>query len=292
KCVGVSRSSTFADEVYWTGIQDLPAISNNAKKADYDLVTSIPGVQSIMTGSDGVTNQADFEKANIDVVRLDYNGPNELAAIMITGFLIESDNYLKIAKAYDAVTEKVEEVIAKHPELANQTAFNSYNNLTLYSDVSAQGWMSSKVGLKNAWTYDSSKDDKDYLSVKSGDSEWYLNDRFKADYIIAFSNYTYSKDSTPDSILSQMVEYFSKLPAFPEHTILFNSSIPQLAKTAYMLEGLFPEDVGVGYGNKVLQDYINEFNPDFAKTGYDVSKDGLFLVTTEEIKKYAEEHKP
>ena len=290
KCVGVSGSKTFTDELYWTSIQDIPKISNNAQKADYELVTKIDGVQTIFTTNTASIDEDLFSKADIDTIRLDFNGENELAAIMIMGFLInEKDKYLSIAEAYDEVAQKVSEVLSLHPEFVGKRALVSYNNLTIYSDKGAQGWMPKKIGLVNAWTYDSSKDDKEYVNAKNGDSEWYLNERFACDYIIAFSNFTYSKDASADNILSQMNQYFQKLEAFPEKTILFNSSIPQLAKTAYMLEGLFPEDVGVGYGNKVLQDYLNEFNPSFGST-YDVSKDGLFLVTSEEIKTYVESH--
>lgn len=67
--------------------------------------------------------------------------------------------------------------------------------------------------------------------------------------------------------------------------------MPLFAKMAYLLEGLFPEDVGVGYGNSIFQAYLEEFNPAFIATGYDVSKDGLFLVTPEEIRAYADAHK-
>lgn len=296
KCVGVSGSATFGDELYWTGIQDIPKISNNATKADYELVTKIPGVQAIFyhNGHAGatLTNAADFLKADIDIIKLDYNGPNELSAIMIMGFLIdEEQRYLSIAEAYDAVTDKAKEVVANHPEMNGKTALISYNNLTIYSDIGAQGWICNEVGLSNAWKFDSSLDTKEYLNAKNGDSEWYLNDRFACEYIIGLINMNYDRDASADNVLSQMNQYFAKLDAYPGNTVIINSSIPLLAKTAYLLEGLFPEDVGEGYGDSVLQAYLEEFNPSFVATGYDVSKDGLFLVTPEEVKAYADSHR-
>lgn len=293
KCVGVSGSKSFTDELYWSGIQDIPKISDNGQKADYELVTAIDGVDAIFFHlSDGISNESDFNKAGIDVVRLEFNGANELAAIMIMGFLIdEPERYQAIAAAYDAVTEKADEVVAEHPELADKKALVFYNNLTIYSDVGAQGWISYKIGIANAWEYDPSKDDKVYLNAKSGDSEWYLNERFKCDYIIGLNNLTYAKDASADSVLSQMTKYFPKLDAFPESSVIVNSSIPMHAKIAYLLEGLFPEDIEKGYGDTVLQSYLEKFNPSFAATGYDVSKDGLFLVTPEEVKAYADAHK-
>jgi len=294
KCVGISKSKSFKDEIYWTGIQDMTKISENAKKADYELVTAIPGVQAIFTGGDSVTeNQADFEAADINVIHLDFNGENELAAIMIMGFLIDNkDKYLALAAKYDAVTDKVDEVLAKHPEVKNQKALVIYGESNnIYSSESAQGWMCKKIGLTNAWQYDKSLgDDKLYLAASSGGGEWFLNERFKADYIIAFANYNYTKDATADKLLSKMVVDFKNLDIFPDHAIIFNSTIPQFAKIAYMLEGLFPEDVGAGYGNGVLQDYIDTFNPAFSQTGYKVGEDGLFLVTTKEIQDYVKDH--
>jgi len=294
KCVGISKSSSFKDEVYWTGIQDLPAISNNAKKADYELVTAIEGVQAIFTGADSVTdNQDAFELADINVIHLDFNGENELAAIMIMGFLIDNkDKYFSLAKCYDEVTDKVDEVLAKHPEIKNQRALVIYGESdNIYSSEGAQGWMCTKIGLTNAWQYDKSLgDDKLYLAASSGGGEWFLNERFKADYIIAFANYNYSTTSSADKLLSKMVVDFKNLDLFPDKAIIFNSTIPQFAKVAYMLEGLFADDVGVGYGNSVLQKYIDTFNPAFSATGYKVGEDGLFLVTSEEIREYAEAH--
>ena len=294
KCVGVSKSAAFKDELYWTGIQDLPAISNNAKKADYELVTAIENVQAIFTGADSVTvNQDDFEAADIDVIHLDFNGENELAAIMIMGFLIDNkDKYLSLAALYDEVTDKVDEVLAAHPEVKNQRALVIYGESNnIYSSEGAQGWMCTKIGLTNAWQYDKSLgDDKLYLAASSGGGEWFYNERFKADYVIAFVNYNYTKDSSADKLLSKMVVDFKDLSIFPDHAIIFNSTIPQFGKIAYMLEGLFPDDVGVGYGNSVLQNYIDKFNPSFAETGYKVGDDGLFLVTSKEIKDYVQAH--
>ncbi len=294
KCVGISKSKPFKDEIYWTGIQDIAKISDNAKKADYELVTAIPGVQAIFTGADSVTeNQADFEAADINVIHLDFNGENELAAIMIMGFLIDNkDKYLALAEMYDRVTDKVDEVLAKHPDVKNQRALVVYGDSNnIYSSEGAQGWMCTKIGLTNAWQYDKSLgDDKLYLAASSGGGEWFFNERFKADYVIAFSNYNYTKDATADKLLSKMVVDFKDLDLFPEHTIIFNSTIPQFGKIAYMLEGLFVEDVGVGYGNSILQEYIDTFNPAFSATGYKVGDDGLFLVTSKEIKEYADSH--
>lgn len=295
KCVGISKSSNFIDNTYWTGITNKAKISDNAKRADYELVTAIDGVKAIFSGDSaggGIPNESDFVKADIDVVRLDFNGPNETAAVMIMGFLIdEVDRSLEIVEYYDKVAAKTEEVIAKHPELSKQTALVSYNNLTMQSNIGAQGYFPEKLGMSNAWIYDAKIDDKETLSAKTGDSEWYLNDRFRCDYIIELSNMNYDADASADSYLSQLNEYFHKLDAFPTKTVLINSSVPLFAKMAYLLEGLFPEDVGVGYADKIFQSYLEEFNPAFTATGYDVSEDGLFLVTPEEIKAYAEAHK-
>jgi len=295
KCVGISKSKTFTDNTYWTGIQNKAKASENAKRADYELVTQMDGVKAIFSGDDsanGIPNESDFVKADIDVVRLEFNGANEIAAIMIMGFLIdEVERSLEIAEYYDRVAKKVEEVIAKHPELTTMTALVSYNNLMMQSDRGPQGYFPELLGMTNAWIYNDNIDDKTALSAKSGDSEWYLNDRFKCDYIIELSNMNYDADASADSYLSQLNEYFYKLDAFPTKTVLINSSVPLFAKMAYLLEGLFPEDVGVGYADKIFQSYLEEFNPAFTATGYDVSEDGLFLVTPEEIKAYADAHK-
>lgn len=295
KCVGISGSKTFKDEVYWAGIQDLPKVSNSAKKADYELVTQIDGVQAIFFSgniSDGITNEDDFVKAGIDVVRLDFNGPNEVAALMIMGFLIdEVERSLDILEYYDAVTQKAEEVVSKHPELAGRTALTFYNNLYVFSNAGDQGYIPYKIGLVNAWEYDPARDEQSSMSAKTGDSEWYLNQRFRSDYIIGQVNLNYDKDASAESVMSQMNEYFIKLDAYPDNSVIINSSVPLFAKMAYLLEGLFPEDVGVGYGNSIFQAYLEEFNPAFTATGYDVSKDGLFLVTPEEIRAYADAHK-
>ncbi len=295
KCVGVSGSKTYKDEVYWTGIQDLPKVSNSAKKADYELVTQIDGVQAIFYSGnigDGIANESDFVKAGIDVVRLEFNGPNEIAAIMIMGFLIdEVERSLAIAAYYDTVAQKADEVVSNHPELEGKTALTFYNKLFVFSDAGEQGWMPYKIGLKNAWIYDPAKDAQSSMSARTGDSEWYLNERFRADYIIGLVNLNYDKDANSEETLSLMNEYFIKLGAYPDNSVVINSSVPLFAKVAYLLEGLFPEDVGVGYGNEIFQKYLEEFNPAFTATGYDVSKDGLFLVTPEEIRAYADAHK-
>ncbi len=291
ECKGVSGSKVFNDELFWIGLRDLPKISGTSTTADYDLVTQIPGIQAVVGTHTGINNEKDFNAADIDVIRLDFNGYNELAAMMILGFLTcATEKYHAIAESYDAVTAKVQELIKKHPEFKNQTAMNVYKNAVIYSDEGAHGFLTELIGIENCWKFNPSTDEKDYQNAGSGDSEWYLNDRFKCDYIVEQYVFTYVTDANPEDGLSVMNQYFKKMGAYPDNTVIVNGSIPQHCMIAYMIEGLFPDDIEKGYGDKIMQGFLEEFVPSLTNTGYDVTKDCVFLITPAEIREYMEKH--
>ena len=58
--------------------------------------------------------------------------------------------------------------------------------------------------------------------------------------------------------------------------------MPPSLTVAYMAEVLYPDLVGEGYGDKMNQEYINKYFPDYAKTFK--ASDNTFFITYDMVK--------
>ena len=279
KVGGISGSKTWSNSDMWADLKDKPQISSNSITADIGLVSKVGGVDGVLTT--GIDNADDFEKANIDVVKLDYSGENELGATLMLGYFIQAEERShKIAEFFDEVYAKLDKVVAKHASEPVMTAVVVYMEKYVYSDAGSHGSIADKAGIDNAWKYNSGTDTANYLKVAAG-SEWIRNENWKnASVIIGQEKWLYADGIDVEATWKAYEDYYSSIKAFPKKTCLVNESMTLPVQVAYLMEWLFPDDVESGYGDKMHQKYIDTF-VDALSGNYDVTKRGAFFFTGE-----------
>lgn len=281
KVVGISGSKSWSNSDFWVGIKDKTKISSSSITADIGLVSNIEGVQAVVVTASGVDNEADFEAANINVIRLDFSGPNQIGALLMLGFLADNtDRSEAVADFFDEVYEKVDELSEKYAD-KHYTAAVIYGEAWIYSNAGSHGSIADSAGISNVWIYDSSVDSKNYYKVSAG-TEWIKNEEWKnATFIIGQEKWLYADGVDVAAVWDAYESYYSSLNAFDEKTCLVNESMPLPVQLAYIIEFMYPDDVDEGYGAKMHQRFIDDFVDDLSGN-YDVTKKGSFFYTAGE----------
>ena len=279
KVVGISGSKTWSKSDFWKGLQSKAVISSSSITADIGLVSNVEGVQAIVTTDGGVENEDEFENANIDVVRLDFGGENEVSALLMLGFFTQAEERShKLADYYDSIFDKAAELKEKYKDDTPMTAAVIYMEKWIYSDKGSHGSIADVAGISNVWKYDSSTDTANYYKVAAG-SEWIRNESWKnATFIIGQEKWLYADGVDVKAVWDNYAQYYSSLKAFNTKTCLVNESMSQPVQVAYLLEFMYPDDIEEGYGAKMHQKFIDDFVDDLSGH-YDVTKKGSFFYT-------------
>lgn len=279
KVVGRNSSKSWSESDFWKGIEDKPELGGGSTGVDIGLVSKLENKDAIFTKSGGLENEADFETAGIDVVRLDFNSIDQISSILMMGYMTQAEERAhELANFYDDILDKATELSDKHAD-SLATALVVYMAVYVYSDVGSHGSIAESAGIKDVWQYDSATDTSNYLKVTTG-SEWIRNDEWRsADVIIGQEKWLYADDVDVDSVWDSYKSYYSSVSAFPEKTILINESMALPIQVAYLLEFLYPDDVEVGYGDTMHQKFIDSFIDDLSGN-YDVTQHGSFCYTS------------
>lgn len=111
--------------------------------------------------------------------------------------------------------------------------------------------------------------------------EWLL--KYDPDFIIHARSIGYGPIDV-QKVWNTYSQYFKDMGAYKDgNYFILNGNMPVGLRIAYMAQIFYPEIFGEDYGEKLHQQYIDTFVDNLHEANYDVTKDGVFLITSSMI---------
>ncbi|MBR2255624.1 MAG: ABC transporter substrate-binding protein [Candidatus Methanomethylophilaceae archaeon] len=197
-----------------------------------------------------------FEKAGIDVVRIDAaGGLDSLDWALTVGYLcgIESSSQ-DFVKWSDEVYDDIQKGISKVNKKVTTLAVTMTNSV---AGTEGSAYATSVcAGAINLADFPTSK------KAEIGD-EWILSEKYSSQFIAHTCNYSFSTvGDAVDDLWEKYKPYFKDTDAYKAgHYFIFNSNVPNIIRVAYQVEMYYPEVFADGYASKLVQEWIDKFIP-------------------------------
>lgn len=276
KVVGTTGESS-KDYYLFSEFKDLPKVSDSTFKADYDAVSKISNVDAIVTMSTPsyITNESTFTNAGISVIRMaSSDGMKSTSVALTMGYLLNlEDRANDYAKFCDKVLSYISEKKDTIPESSVKTCLAATMSNYVCGTASDYYELTVMVGGKNLadWSTMTQR-------FKSGD-EWLLNDKYHAEAFIHYHGYSYDPSEDQTTMYKTYRGYFEATQTVKDgNYCLINSNMPAIVRLAYTASVLYPEIFGADYGDKIHQEYIDNYIDNLSKAGYKVT-DMKFVLT-------------
>ncbi len=257
KIVGTTGEAA-KDTFLFSDLAVLPKVSTSVLAADFDKVQEIGNVDTIVTMSSKsyLKNEATFTGAGINVVRISSSDGLEAVSVALTlGYLFqEEERANQYAKLCDDVLTYVNEKAKTIAESDKRTIL-SFTMTNYVSGKSSDYYgLTTMVGGNNLADWEETT--KRFMA---GD-EWLLNDKYYADVMLHYHQYTYDPSVDQTDMYKEYRGYFEATQAVKDgHYCLMNSNMPAIVRLAYTAELLYPTVYGEGYGDKIHQMYVDGF---------------------------------
>lgn len=231
------------------------------------------GAVLVMTEAAVSEKKADLDKAGIPVLSIKCSAPlDTLDASLLIGILTGNENQARTY--YETSHQLLKEIDEKTKNLTNEekTKVVSFN-MTYYltETESAYTKVTQLAGGNNI------TDIKGDTSGKLGTHEA-ITKYDAAKYFINFKTLDYVEVDVKDVWNSKNIEYLHAGDAYLKGNLVFlNVSMPVPCRVAYVAEILYPELFEEGYGDRILQEYVDAFLPHLSKN----QDDGYFDVKTD-----------
>ena len=112
--------------------------------------------------------------------------------------------------------------------------------------------------------------DKNTISIK--ENKYAILD-YDMDWILEYTGWGWG---TPEDLEKEYMyygKYYDLSPAFPAHYVVINKDLPDIVRSACVASVLYLEIFGADYGEKVLQDWVDQFYTGLGD--FDVKTDGV-----------------
>ena len=276
KIVGTTGEKA-KDTFLFSDLNKLPKVSTSVLAADFDKVQEIGNVDAIITMASAsyIKNEATFTGAGIDVVRISSSDGLEAVSVALTmGYLFqEEDRANKYAKLCDEVLKYVTEK-AKTIKETDKVTILSFTMTNYVSGTSSDYYsLTTMVGGKNLadWSETTKR-------FNPGD-EWLLNDKYYADIMLHYHQYTYDPSVDQKDMYVEYRGYFADTQAVKDgHYRLMNSNMPAIVRLAYTASLLYPEIYGEDYGDEIHQKYVDGFLDNLKELKYKVTSQKFILT--------------
>lgn len=125
--------------------------------------------------------------------------------------------------------------------------------------------------------------DKNTKSLKDDMGAWAAVDKYQADYIIQYQGWSVRWDNTMDEAEQFLYygKYFTKMNAYPENYIVVNKTMPDIARTAFVM-GTIYDEIGTDFAYDLYEDLIKTFYPYIED--YDVRTDAICFIDYDMVK--------
>ena len=280
KIVGITGEAS-KDTYLFSDVMDLPKVSTSILAADFDKVQEIGNVDAIITMASAsyVKNEATFTGAGIDVVRISSSDGLEAVSVALTmGYLFQlEDRANDYAKLCDDVLSYISDKV-KNVTTENQKSILCMTMTNYVSGIPSDYYeLTAMVGGKNLADWNTTTQ-----RFNAGD-EWLLVDKYHADVMLHYHQYSYSPDYYKSAEQKAMYEeyqgYFAKTQTVKDgHYCLMNSNMPAIVRLAYTASILYPDIYGADYGDEIHQKYVDGFLDNLSSINYDVTKVKFILT--------------
>lgn len=257
-------------------------VNTSYNSVDVEKLASLPTKpEYIITLSSSLANENKLEKSGIQIIHLDFNGfAGSVSAIRTSGFMLnladEAQEYVKFTE--DLIKDIQTKVISKISDSQRKTVMCGY--MTNCIDHLNGSYTPLAVAAGAKAVIEGSAANGNYVEFNRGD-EWIL--AYNEDYFFYMNSWEYAGDIDEVSQYKKAADYFTTLKSYKSgHFVVFNSIMPPSLTVAYMAEVLYPDLVGEGYGDKMNQEYIDKYFPDYAKTFK--ASDNTFFITYDMVK--------
>ncbi len=253
-------------------------------KIHLDAVVTIPSESYLKTSESVVTD------AGIPLIRLNSSdGMDSIGGALTIGYIYGEDcekiAYKYAEKSYEVlnhITNKVKDIKDEDKKTFVAITMGYYFS----EDESDYVGVGEFAGGKNICTLKGNGSTK----IKDGD-EYYKT--WRPDYMISFRTLDYTIDYTdiskakpttltPKGTWDSYSKYFDMMGDSYKHLIYVNTSMPVICRMAYIAEIFYPDLFEDDYGNKVHQEFVNEFM-DFLPDGFNVKTDMTVLITYDSV---------
>jgi ABC-type Fe3+-hydroxamate transport system substrate-binding protein len=270
------------DPVLYSDIIGLPAVSDSVRVANIEDVSKYP-IKAIVTqdSTSYVENENSYIAAGIDVIRISASdGLDSLAGILTLGYLLEKESgandYVKFC---DDILSKLESKVGKGALKDSERVTALSVTMTNYVGGTISDYYAATelAGAKNLADWNTTT-----KRFQEGD-EWLLSPQYQSDFIVHARTIGYGSIDEKKTWDTYSI-YFKELDAYKDGGyLILNGSMPVSLRLAYMASIFYPEIFGEDWGSNLHQEYIDRFIGNLHDKGYDVNKDGSFIITKDMI---------
>lgn len=282
----IAVSSLTQDTVLFEDVysRNVPNLGTNPTIESISTIASKLDAIICNTYANNLTNETALEATgNVKVIRLAFEAADNLSAYLTYGFMTNTteraESFVKFsADVLNTISEKTSKLSDSEIMKGMVLGYN-----IIYGKQQNYGVIITNAGGIDAVDWDA------YRKCSDG-YEWLYN--YKFDYIVGLANpagYDYKvvegAQSECISIWEKHYDRYEKTTAVQNgHLIVVDNNLPIIIKTAYVAQYLYPDLFDSNFGNEIHQKYIDLFIDNLHGSGFDVEKDGVFVLTTEFIK--------
>ena len=257
-------------------------VNTSYNMVDVEKLASLPvKPQYIFCHHESLSNENKLEKSGIQIVHMDFGDfAGSVSAIRTAGFMLDlydaAQDYVKFTE--DVISDIQSKIIGKIGDSDRKTVMCGY--MTNCIDKLDGTYTPLAVAAGAKAVLEDSDIDGQYVEFNRGD-EWIL--AYNEDYFFYMNSWAYEGDADETAIYKKAADYFTTLKSYKAgNFVVFNSVMPPALTVAYMAEVLYPDLIGSDYGDRMNQEYIDKYFPDFAKTFK--ATDNTFVITYDMVK--------
>lgn len=257
-------------------------VNTSYNGVDVEKLASLPvKPKYIIAHSSSLSNENKLEKSGIQVMHMDFGDfKGSVSAILTAGFMVrladEAQEYVRFSNS--VISDIQSKVIDKLDDSSRKTVICGYMTNCIDYPGGTYTPMAEAAGAKAALT--GSAANGNYVEFNRGD-EWILS--YNEDFFFYMNSWNYDEDIDEASQYKKAADYFTSLKSYKSgHFVVFNSIMPPALTVAYMAEVLYPDLIEEGFGDKMNQEYIDRYFPEYAKNFK--ASENTFVITYDMVK--------
>ncbi|MDD4222437.1 MAG: ABC transporter substrate-binding protein [Candidatus Methanomethylophilus sp.] len=276
KVVGVTGEKN-KDAVLFSDVKDIAKVSTSILVANPEAVVDIGDVDAIITMNSAVyvKNESTFTNSGIEVIRVACsNNEQDVSTALTLGYMMQLEERAnKYAQFCDGVLDHVSGIVANLIDDQKKTCLCVTMTNSVSGTPSDYYKLTELAGGKNL------ADWNEVTQKYTVGGEWLLKEKYQADYIVHYSQWSYSPDTDYQSIYDKLSVNFTEMDAYQEgNYVLINGYLPDIVRLAYTAAVFYPDLFGEDYGDQVHQQYIDAFVDNLHEADYKVT-DASFVIS-------------
>ncbi len=275
KAVALTGKASNVDPVLNAPTSKLPSVGSKAYSIDIDELSKYKA-NAVFTLNTSVYDGIEDALKNIPGISCIRINPDDsdksTQTFLLVGFLTgHSDRADKIVAFYDkynkVIADNVVKIGTKKTTLTMYTSSMCGTDYYLTKNTVA-------AGARNLSDFN----DANTKKIKDN-PEWAADEKYQAEYIIEFSGFDMIWKPTLSELQEEFEyygQYFTLMKAYPEKYVVINKDMPDIARTAYVAQVLYPGVFGSAFGDNLYKELVKTFYPYI--DSFDPAKDTTVVV--------------